>query len=191
MRKILLLLTIISVFVLSGICGYYIYKANTNNQTAKLPENTQKNNEVNIVYPSILTNYSEEKVSPNATLIIKKRYQKCGHTTKDYAEIPSELVNMTEKEVKDTYPDWEVKEFTANEVIILKEVAGICGEHYLVKDKDGLVAIYVLDGDEKETLSEVTEISTEYLTDDDKEKLKDGIKAIGKEELNSLIEDYE
>lgn len=43
------------------------------------------------------TNASEEKVSPNATLIIKKYYKKCGHTTKDYATVPEEIVNKTRK----------------------------------------------------------------------------------------------
>ena len=53
------------------------------------------------------------------------------------------------------------------------------------------MVIYTQDANGKESINEITEISTEYLTEDDKAKLKEGIKATGKEELNSLIEDYE
>ena len=38
---------------------------------------------------------------------------------------------------------------------------------------------------------EVTDISTEYITDTDKINMKNGIKVNGKQELNQLIEDFE
>lgn len=195
MRKFLLGLTIIAIFVVSGICGYYIYRAGTAKSETKIDaEDLAKvavENGINSSSPSLATSYTEEKVSPNATLIIKKHYKECGHTTKDYAEVPEELVNQTRKQVEKTYSNWEIRGFSANEIVILKEVAGICNEHYIIRDKDGKVVIYTQDANGKENINEITEISTEYLTDADKAKLKDGIKAIGKEELNSLIEDYE
>ena len=138
-----------------------------------------------------VNNEVEEKVSPNATLIIKKHYSGCGHTTKDYAEIPAELVNLKEDEVREALTGWELKGFSANEVVILKELTGICNEHYVLREKDGVIAIYTENENGDEILHEITEISTDYLTEQDREELKQGIKAIGKEELNSTIEDYE
>lgn len=195
MRNFLLIVTIICIFVVSGICGYYIYEAATKsevneNNISELAKVAVENG-VNTSAPSLLTSMVEEKVSPNATLIIKKHYSKCGHTTKDYAEIPAELVNLKEEEVKNQLSDWELKGFSASEVVILKELSGICNEHYVLRDKDGLIAIYTEDENGNETLQEITEISTDYLTDQDRLELKEGIKAIGKEELNSTIEDYE
>lgn len=195
MRNFLLIVTIICIFVVSGICGYYIYEAATKsevneNNISELAKVAVENG-VNTSAPSLLTSMVEEKVSPNATLIIKKHYSECGHTTKDYAEIPAELVNLKEEEVKNQLSDWELKGFSASEVVILKELSGICNEHYVLRDKDGLIAIYTEDENGNETLQEITEISTDYLTDQDRLELKEGIKAIGKEELNSTIEDYE
>ena len=180
MRNFLLIVTVICIFVVSGICGYYIYEAATKNEEkvdniSKIAKVTVENG-VNTSAPSLLTSMVEEKVSPNATLIIKKHYSGCGHTTKDYAEIPAELVNLKEDEVREGLTGWELKGFSANEVVILKELTGICNEHYVLRD---------------EILHEITEISTDYLTEQDREELKQGIKAIGKEELNSTIEDYE
>ena len=57
--------------------------------------------------------------------------------------------------------------------------------------KDGVIAIYEEKEDESEVLKEMTGISTEYLTENDKMELEKGIKVYGKEELNSMIEDYE
>ena len=195
MRNFLLIVTLICIFVVCGICGYYIYEAATKNEKnddnmAELAKVAVENG-VNTSTPSLLTSIVEEKVSPNANLIIKKHYKECGHTTKDYAEIPAELINLKENEVKEKLSDWELKGFSANEVVILKEVTGICNEHFVLREKDGVIAIYTEDAEGNETLHELTEISTEYLTEQDREELQKGIKAIGKEALNSAIEDFE
>lgn len=195
MRNVLLGLTIVLVLVVSVICGYYIYE-NASEQQLKeeriveLATATVENG-INTYMPTLITSRIEEKVSPNATLIIKKHYQECGHTTKDYAEIPTEIVNLTEKQTEEAFSEWELKGFSANEIVILKEVTGICNEHYMLRDKDGVIAIYNQDETGEEKLNYLTEISTEYLTEQDKEDLKKGIQAIGKEELNSALEDYE
>ena len=62
---------------------------------------------------------------------------------------------------------------------------------YIIREKNGYIAIYQVNEEGKELLREITQISTNYLPEIDKKKLKDGIKAIGREELNSIIEDYE
>lgn len=195
MRRFLFILSVIIIFAISFICGYYIYRGNKEKDLPKqiateISEAVVKSNE-NVFSPSLLTSTIDEKISPNATLVIKKHYKECGHTTKDYAEIPEELVNMNEEDTKENLFGWEIKGFSPDEIVIYKDVAGICNEHYVLKEKDGNIVIYVLDANEKETLSETTEISTEYLTENDLQELKRGIKAIGKEELNSILENYE
>ena len=195
MRRFLFILSVIIIFAISFICGYYIYRENKEKEWPKqiateISEAVVKSNE-NAFCPSLLTSTINEKISPNATLVIKKHYKECGHTTKDYAEIPEELVNMNEEDTKENLFGWEIKGFSPDEIVIYKDVAGICNEHYVLKEKDGNIVIYVLDANEKETLSETTEISTEYLTENDLQELKRGIKAIGKEELNSILENYE
>lgn len=195
MRNFLFIVTVIVIFLISFVCGYYIYRENFQEELpqkviTEIADATIRNN-LNTFTPSLLTSTIDEKVSPNATLVIKKYYKECGHTTKDYAEILEELVNMNEEEVKSNLPDWEIKGFSPDEIVLYKELAGICNEHYVLREKGGNVAIYLLDANENEKLSEITEISTEYLTEQDLKELKEGIRTIGKEELNSLLEDYE
>lgn len=136
-------------------------------------------------------NSTEEKISPNCFITMKKTYNKCGHTTSEYIAIPKELVNKTKEDLKEKYAGWTIDKFSDTQIVISKKEEGEYGEHYIVKDKEGKVVIYKLleDGTEKEY--EVTDISTEYITDTDKINMKNGIKVNGKQELNQLIEDFE
>lgn len=205
MKKIMLILAmIVGIIGFSFACGYYIYKIGTasnekeniNTEIAKNVENALNENTIlnhnNIIENMILpTSQIDDKVSPNATLVIKKNYKKCGHTTKDYAEVPAEIVNKTEEEVRNLYSNWEVKGFSSDEIVLYKELDGICDEHYVLKEKDGYIAIYTRDENDNDILKEMTSISTEYLTEQDLKSIKEGIIAIGEEKLNSLLEDFE
>lgn len=133
----------------------------------------------------------DEKVSANAILILKKYYQNCEHTINEYAELPQELVNMTEKEVQAQYPDWKVLGFEPNKIILYKEFEEDCGEHFKLKIENGKVVVYIVNSDGTETVFEKTNISSEYLTETDLINMQDGLEIYGKEELNQIIEDFE
>ena len=61
----------------------------------------------------------------------------------------------------------------------------------MIREKDGYIAIYQIGEDGTETLKEMTGIVTNYLPETDILRLEEGIKVVGKEELNATIEDYE
>ena len=137
------------------------------------------------------TNSDEEKISPNCSFTLKQYYEKCGHTTRQYSNIPEELVNKTREKLQESYPDWEIKTFASNEIVLSKKMEGECGEHYVVRDTEGKVTIYQVTESGQEIEFEQTEISTEYLTETDKINMENGMRVNGKEELNQLIEDFE
>lgn len=134
---------------------------------------------------------TEEKLSANAILVLKKYYQKCEHTINERVELPEELVNMTEKEVQAQYKDWEVIGFEKGKVTLYKEFDDVCGEHFKLKIEDGKVVIYIVNNDGQENIYEKTNISSEYLTETDLINMQDGLEIYGKEELNQIIEDFE
>ena len=149
-------------------------------------EQIEKNNIVE-------TNSNSEKISPNCEFIQKIYYSKCGHTISNYLNLPKEIVNLTQDELAEKYSDWKIEKFESNQVVLYKEMDSECGEHYLVKNKEGKVAIYKIVDDNLENLEEleITDIYTEYLTDTDKINIDKGIRVNGKQELNQLIEDFE
>lgn len=140
---------------------------------------------------TIKANTQEEKTSPNCSLTTKTYYQNCGHTKSEYSNLPSDLVNLTREEIQEKYQEYEIEDFTTNAIVLFQEKEGDCGEHYMVKDKEGMVTVYQVleDGSEKEL--ETTGITTEYLPETDKINMKNGIQVNGKQDLNQLIEDFE
>ena len=61
----------------------------------------------------------------------------------------------------------------------------------MLKEKDGNIAIYKLDNNNNQTFLEDTEIAIEYLTEEDLEKIQQGIIIYTRKELNKTIEDFE
>lgn len=137
------------------------------------------------------TDSNEEKISPNSSLTQKKYYNGCGHTTRLYLKMPEGLVNKTKSQLQEIYSDWNIETFTSNEIVLFQNIDGECGEHYVVKDKNGKVTIYKVTEDGEEVEFEQTQITTEYLPETDKVNMKNGISVNGREELNQLIEDFE
>ncbi len=196
MKKLGIIIAFIVIFIIAIFVGKYLYSSDAKEEN--MVKNEEKNNSIiNQVDYSVKNDITinidseEEKISPNATLILKKHYKECGHTIKEYAEIPEEFVNLTKSEIEKEYSQWEVEKFTPLDIILIKEEEGFCNEHYILKEEQGIIAVYKVDKQGEETLYETTGISVEYLTESDKLELKDGIKVYGKEELNSMLENYE
>ena len=63
--------------------------------------------------------------------------------------------------------------------------------HYLLKDVYGYIEIYYLDENNNEYLYKKTDISTEYLSEEDLDDLQVGIEVVGIEALNKMLEDFE
>lgn len=91
---------------------------------------------------TVKANTQQEKTSPNCSITIKTYYNKCGHTTSEYLNLPQDLVNLTKEEIQEKYQGYEIESFAGNEISLYQEKEGECGEHYIIKDKDGLVTIY-------------------------------------------------
>lgn len=150
-----------------------------------------ENNDIENDIDEIKVSETETKVSPNAELIIKKYYKECGHTTEEKRNVANDMVNKTQEEIEKLYPDYKVESFFYNKIVLLKEEEGQCDEHYVVKDENSNIMIYKILSDGTEEIYQNTGISTEYLPETDKISLRDGIKVFGRENLNSIIEDFE
>lgn len=140
---------------------------------------------------TISTASTEEKVSPNAEFALKKYYNECGHFKFEYAKLPEELVNLTKEEVEDFYDDWEVQEFSANKIVLVKEISSLCDEHFIIKLGEKYVQIFHLESDGNLVLYKTTDISRDYLPAEDIAKLEQGMYVFGEGKLNSIIEDFE
>lgn len=191
------IIAFIVVFIVAVFSGYLLFKSsnktknnvNTINNTIQEEIGNNTNSIANEV--TVETMETGEKITPNTELVLRKYYKDCNHTINEYVEMPSEMINLSKEELEKEYDEWKIEEFSSQKVILLKEEKGNCNQHYIIKEKDGIIAIYKIDENGDEILREETSIFTEYLTATDLIKIKEGIKAYGEEELNSIIEDFE
>lgn len=137
------------------------------------------------------SNANEEKISPNCLITFKKFYNTCRHTLNEYISVPESLVNKTQSELQDEYSNWKIEKFSSTQIILYMEYEGECGEHYVLRENNGKIAIYKVNENNNEVLFEETEIATDYLAEADRIELESGIRINGKESLNQLIEDFE
>lgn len=201
MKKIWIILLSIAIIIIGIGLGIFIY--NNNKNTNK--QGSMVENEINIVSEKVTdecteeyqnneeieTNSQEEKISPNCLLILKKYFEECNHTIKEYLDVPQELVNGTEEDLKKEYPYWQIEKYSSNEIILYKEFNSNCGQHFVLKEDEGKITVYKINENNEEEVYEKTEISVEYLSETDKNKIREGIKVNGIEELNQLLEDFE
>lgn len=149
-------------------------------------DNSQKQQEENVIEVFV----GEEKISPDAKLIIKKIFSRCKHSTVSIIDMPDELINLSEKELANKYSGWNIEKFTSEEVIISREIDANCEDHFVIKENDGEVAIYNELTEDKLNFIDTIEVDFDLLTEQDKEYLKEGIRVYGKGELGSVIEDF-
>lgn len=196
MRKFTFILYILSIVILGIIgawIGAYAYKINSIGklETPILEGMENKNLEYEL---SLVTNESEQIVSPNAVIVIKRNYNECGHQLKEFKQIDNKYVNMDEKEFETEFlkdnKDFVIENFSSKEIVVSEEINGSCDEHYLVKSDNGFIVVYKYNSNGEKEEYKKTNIAVEYLTETDREELSEGIEIVGKSELNSRLEDY-
>ena len=198
MKKYTIATIIIIITIIGFFTGIYLYKIidvenNSNIEIAKEQIEDECTYLGEFAYNDnlISANSSEEKTSPNCVVVLKIYYEECGHIIEKKETIKDADVNLTEKELQERFPDWEIQKFTSSEIVLYKEVNDFCNEHYMVKEQDGYVVIFSIDKNNNKTFLEKTNISILYLEDEDLNKLKSGIYVESKKELNKILEDFE
>lgn len=196
MRKFWIIMIIIVVLLaLGGSIGIYIYNlkntSNKNSVKAKELADELKKTLVEEEQNTVSTSSKNIKISHNSIVVKNTLYKICNHEIRQTEVIPVELVNKEEKDIQQYYKDWEIKKYSPTEVVLYREKDEYCDKHYVLRENNGVIAIYKINDNNKETLRENTQIQTKYLPEIDLIKLKSGIYAIGEEELNSILEDFE
>lgn len=191
MKKWVIICIFLLIATIGAITGIILFKDN-DTQEYKVEMEKELANENIVNNLEILNTASvQELTSPNTILIFKTLYKQCNHEITQRNNIPDNLVNLNKEDISKEYKEWNIDDFSISEITFSREDDGICDEHYILKDKDGYIAIYTIDKYGKETLKELTQIITSYLPEEDLKQLQKGIKVIGNEKLNATIEDYE
>ena len=113
-------------------------------------------------------------------------------TTYNLVEI-SEISEQDKEEVTDECLDeWDdYNEYMSERIEQASSNISEQDTRYLLKDVYGYIEIYYLDENNNEYLYKKTDISTEYLSQEDIDDLEIGIEVAGIEALNKMLEDFE
>lgn len=204
MKKSWIIILVVAIIIIGIMAGLAIYNKNEKSK------NNIVENEINTISEKVTdecteeyeelerqakldieTNSSEEKISPNCLITLKRYYNECQHTINEYIDIPQKLVNGTQEDLEKEYPNWEIQKYSSNEIILYREFESNCGQHFILRNDNGKITVYKINESNEEEIYEKTEISVEYLTETDKVEIQNGIRVNGIEELNQLIEDFE
>lgn len=193
-KKVLLFIGIIIIVAIGITVGINLYSNNKDigqQNTINNKIENENNNEIYNISNTITTSNKEEKTTPNTLMIYKTYYTKCNHYINEYKDIDISDVNLTEDEIQNKNREWTINEFSSEQVIFEKESEEFCNQHYKLKLIDNRIVIFNISEDGEEKEYKRTEISSEYLTQEDLLRLKEGITVYGKENLTSVLEDYE
>lgn len=188
MKKWVIVVLIIALFIVSVICGFII------NSFINFSEKKEQNQAVladNEKEKTVDTSSSDVTISPNAQVISTQKFEKCGHTTTVREIVPREIVNLNQEKVQKYYVGWNIDEFSASEIKISRNNSGICEEHYILRESDGYISISRKNDIGEYIFKGLTDISIQYLPEEDLIRLEKGIEVIGKESLNKFLEDFE
>ena len=201
MNKTIITIVCIIVLIVSALIGIKIFRIKDDNKSQNIVTKIAEEvlDDCTDEYEHMETeslqlvraNSQEEKVSPYCSFTIKTICKGCGHIKEEYPKLPEDLVNCNKVQVAEKYKDYKIEKFSSNEIVLLQEKDGECGEHYIVKDNNGNVTIYQKTQDGIEKMLEQTDIATDYLTETDKVEIEKGIEINGKQELNQFIENFE
>lgn len=184
MKRIIVYSVIIFIFSI-GI-GYYYSKLWKENNYQNVDSTSSKMENVVETTANL-----EEKLSYDANFAIKKYYNECGHCKLNYVELPKEFINLSQNEIEELYSEWKIEEFNSNNIVIAQNIDKICDDHYVLKLGEKNIEIYkMIEAEDFELVTE-TNISKEYLTNNDIKKLEEGIFVLGISNLNSALEDFE
>ena len=127
MKKWIIILSVIILFILGIISGILIinsvFKEEKNIEISE-QNNEEVYDECTDEYESMLknneiieeTSSESEKISPNCSITFRRYYTNCSHLIEEYSNVPTELVNKTEEELKEKYSGWTIEEFSRNKM---------------------------------------------------------------------------
>ncbi len=189
MKKWILAILVLVLFCVSVFAGF-IVRSFVNFSKGENQHNdvvlAEKNEE-----ELIDTGSKEETVSPNAEVVLTQNYKRCGHTRTKKEIAPREIVNLNKDGVQKYYEGWTIDEFSPTEIKLSRNNQGICDEHYIIRESDGYISINCKNESGEYIFKGLTDISVQYLSEEDLQKLEQGIEVVGRENLNKFLEDFE
>ena len=168
MPRIILRYIIILIFVITISFSYGYLK------TLLSIKNPDRNTNLDYIEQNV-SKMPEMKLNAGAKLIYSTFYVGCGDEVTEEKSIEDRHIGYTKSKLEQDERDWDIVNFTPDEVKLKREVHGICSNHYYIGIQNGYVALFQGIPGMQSTLVERTDIIADTLREDDRMVLEKGL----------------
>lgn len=130
-------------------------------------------------------------IMPSTQMVYNYYYEEDGCVESTSETAPHFLIGMNETDLKNTFNDWLVQNFSKDKVVMQKNISGLSNQHYVIGIKDGYIAVFYQENINGTKLKEMTNTPVNSLALEERKRLEDGIKISGDDKLIAILQDYE
>lgn len=190
-KYIITVAIVLSISFFSIYFGYYLFSPDEKENNLRPGDMV-----TNQIYPSLPEEIDTEIInqSDSTTITpdteIQYNYKKNGVVTKTVSRTADNMfLNLTEEQLKNTFNDINVLQFSDELVVIEKETFDN-SPYFVVGNNNGYIGIFYVDSENNVTLQNETDVPLKTLPEEDVKMLNQGIIVEDNTELIRIIEDY-
>jgi hypothetical protein len=132
----------------------------------------------------------EDKINSSTKMVYEYHFKEDGAIEKNYEMPPYFLIGLTKEGLEEKFVDWKIINFSNKEVIMKKDIEGKSTQHYVIGVQDGFVAIFYENDINGSNLKDITDMPISALSEEEQERLHNGIPIAGEKKLIQALEDY-
>lgn len=136
----------------------------------------------------IVAQFQKVVTTPDTWVRYVTSYTHCEHTIRSEEILDASLVGLSREEYVELVEDWRIANFTPEEILLERQIPGVCEDHYYVGIRDGYVTLFQGAPGLASTIVEQTEILVDKLPGEDRDMLEKGIIIESKEEYLQIRE---
>ncbi|MDR1532449.1 MAG: BofC C-terminal domain-containing protein [Clostridiales bacterium] len=133
---------------------------------------------------------SAARITGATKMIYEYHYLDDGTTERSEEAPPYFLVNLDGGGLREMFVDWEIVSFSAERVVMRKNIADKVERQYVVGVLNGYVAVFYSQSREGASLKELLNMPVSALPEAERTRLEKGIRVIGDEALVRILQDY-
>ena len=177
MKKFVLIAALCS-FLLCMLAGYYVALWMGEKDKA------EKLSEVKAIAQT------EPVIGDNTKIIYRYKYRNDKTVKEKVESAPKYLYGLDMEQVKSIFRGWQIVLFSTEKVILQCTMEENEKEEYILGILDDVVAVFCHDMAEGVYLKEKTDIPVSVIPAEELDRLRDGIKVVGEEELARQLSDF-
>jgi hypothetical protein len=181
----------LALFLVSFVIGYQLMGNKLEPQISRInqeKEDTQDYSDLQILKEDI-------RISPNTFIEERIHHTACDHVITKVNAATEEFVNMNKDEIVDyleeNYPNKKLISFSSSKITLGITKNHLCENHYIVGEKDDLIAIFKVNENGERVLENVLiDHPISILMEIDQQKLIEGIVVDSEDELSEVLENF-